>query len=665
MADSTTENTQADEQKQSAMPVQMEMPVAITYQMVIRNSHANEETSENAQTSSAATSEGSENGQSETADSEKQEDSYFLVDPVSGVQLTRGINGVPSKLTFKVPKDDVLDFKEGNVVQFSVNNTPIFQGYVFSKERDKENTISVVAYDQMRYLKNKDCYVYPDAADGAWTATDLIRNICKDYGLRTGELANTQYVVARGSQPRIEDNKTLIDMINYALDMTLINSKNHDLYHLYDDAGKITLTHMNQMQLDIYVDNETMQNYSYKTSIDNDTYDVVKVIREAPGEKGKKLVQTGLIVDEDHIKEWGKLQYLMRPDDKNVNAMDRAKRIMTLKNRKTREIKLRGLIGDVRVRGGSLIFLNFDFGDIKLQNYMMVRAVTHTFEESFHSMDIDLEYVDKPAEYKVVMDNDAAVLKQIQAAKEAQKGARRGGYSSANFSNSEAGILAKGKSLGFTDNQMAGIMGNIKAEDDNYDPARCEDGEHTGLFQLSKERWKGYTDWCDANGNDYYNGGNQLEYVTTVENGDLRGQIPDDPQGAATWFNHNIEISGDYSRGYRESQALEYASRISSGSLVAETPQIITSYNPSNGAYGANSNLIDAGFSACDGSVSPYGGQGCAERTCYFGSYWNADLCDEYNKGTADCDTLMSNLEAKGYNVTAYTGTGSIKKACK
>ena len=82
----------------------------------------------------------------------------YEVEPMDGVQLTRGRRLVPACLTFKVPVDNVLKFQEGATVTFKVNDTMVFKGFVFERSRDKENVISVRCYDQMRYLKNKDCW---------------------------------------------------------------------------------------------------------------------------------------------------------------------------------------------------------------------------------------------------------------------------------------------------------------------------------------------------------------------------------------------------------------------------------------------------------------------------------------------------------------------------
>ena len=330
-------------------------------------------------------------------------DTQYVVDALEGVKLSRASESIPAKLDFKIAKDGILDFKEGNTVQFSVNGEIVFKGFVFEKEHSGDFVIRVIAYDQMRYLKNKDCYVYYDK-----TATDLIKDIANDYGLTLGDIANTQYKIPR----RIEDNKTLVDIINTALSLTLINTKIP--YYLYDDAGKLTLKAQEAMKTDIYIDNECLKDYSYKTSIDKDTYNMVKVVREAPGEIGKALVNTGVVMDKEHIKEWGRLQYLIRPDDKTTNAMERAKNIMLLKNRKTREIRLKNVIGDVNIRGGSTVFVDLNMGDMLLRQYMVIQNVTHNFNNGFYSMDLDLMYVEKPAQYEVTLDNDMATLQKIQ-----------------------------------------------------------------------------------------------------------------------------------------------------------------------------------------------------------------------------------------------------------
>ena len=55
-------------------------------------------------------------------------DKTFLCDVLDDVQLTRGIDCEPSKLTLKIPKDNILDFTEGNHIEFKVNGELVFVG---------------------------------------------------------------------------------------------------------------------------------------------------------------------------------------------------------------------------------------------------------------------------------------------------------------------------------------------------------------------------------------------------------------------------------------------------------------------------------------------------------------------------------------------------------
>ena len=72
-----------------------------------------------------------------------------------GISWMTERKGSPGQLTFKVVKDDIINFTEGNAVRLRVDNKNIFYGFIFIKKRNKENIITVTAYDQLRYLKIK------------------------------------------------------------------------------------------------------------------------------------------------------------------------------------------------------------------------------------------------------------------------------------------------------------------------------------------------------------------------------------------------------------------------------------------------------------------------------------------------------------------------------
>ena len=159
------------------------------------------------------------------------------------IQWTTERKGNPGKLTFKVHLDDVLDITEGNAVRLKWNGANIFYGFIFSKKMDKERIITVTAYDQLRYLKNKDTYVYKNK-----TAGEVIQMICADFQMQTGSIEDTGFKIAS----MVEDNQTLFDIIQNALDATMENQKY--MYVMYDDFGKVTLKGLDNMRLNLLID---------------------------------------------------------------------------------------------------------------------------------------------------------------------------------------------------------------------------------------------------------------------------------------------------------------------------------------------------------------------------------------------------------------------------
>ena len=179
--------------------------------------------------------------------------------------------GQPGKLSFEVVKTDGLSFQEGDPCRFSVDGSPVFYGFVFEKSRKGSNpkVIKVTAYDQLYYLKNKDTYVYTDK-----TATEVIQMVADDFQLNLGSLEGTGHKIAS----RVEDNQTLFDIIQNALDETL--KATGKMYVLFDDAGKLTLKALGSMKLGMVIDDETAGDYDYKSSIASQTYDKIKLSYE-------------------------------------------------------------------------------------------------------------------------------------------------------------------------------------------------------------------------------------------------------------------------------------------------------------------------------------------------------------------------------------------------
>lgn len=301
-------------------------------------------------------------------------DIYFPV-VQEGMSWETSKDGVPGKLEFTVIKDQEINFQEGNPVRLKVGDVEVFYGFVFKKQRDKEQHIRVTCYDQLRYLKNKDTYVFENK-----TASEIIQMIAGDFNLKTGSIEDTGFKI----ESRVEDNKTLFDMIYSALDITLTNKKK--MYVLYDDFGKMTLKNIESMKLDFMVDEESGENFDYVSSIDGDTYNKIKLIYENK-ETGKREVYTAQ--DGGNMNKWGVLQYFDKIEEK-TNGKVKADALLSLYNKKTRNLSFKGIFGNPKVRGGSAIIVKMNLGDIILQNYMIVKTVKHTFNDDEHYMDLKL-----------------------------------------------------------------------------------------------------------------------------------------------------------------------------------------------------------------------------------------------------------------------------------
>lgn len=282
--------------------------------------------------------------------------------------------GQPGKLTFSVYNDGLLKVDEGDHVSFRVDGKNVFYGFVFKRSWSKDRIISITAYDQLRYLKNKDTYRYENK-----TATELIQMIAEDFMLNVGTLEDTGFKIKK----RVEDGETLFDIILNALDLTLENKKK--LYVLYDDFGKLTLKDIESMRVNLLIDEVSGENYNFSSSIDN-SYNQIKVVYDNETTGKREIYMTK---DSSNINRWGLLQYFDTIDEK-VNGQAMVDALIELYNKKENNLTLNNIVGDIRVRAGTSVLVQLDLVDFKLQHWMLVEKANHRFKKDEHLMDLTL-----------------------------------------------------------------------------------------------------------------------------------------------------------------------------------------------------------------------------------------------------------------------------------
>jgi SHS2 domain-containing protein len=302
----------------------------------------------------------------------------FYPSVVGNVTWETERSGSPGTLKFEVYQDGKLDFEEGNQVRFVDNKDKLFFGYVFTKKRSSDNTISVTAYDQLRYFKNKDTYSYSKKS-----TSELLKMLAKDFYLQTGSIDDTVYKMSR-----VEDNTTLFDMMINSMNETLKAKKK--IYVLYDDFGKLNLKNMENMVVPIMIDASSGESFEYTTSIDSNTYNKIKLVHEDDTTKKRTVY-----VDEDidAINQYGVLLYYETIQDETL-VKQKASTLLELYSSTSKEFSVKNCFGDNRVRAGSGIYVNLTIDNIKFVGCMLVEKVTHTYSRDSHFMDLKLRGAD-------------------------------------------------------------------------------------------------------------------------------------------------------------------------------------------------------------------------------------------------------------------------------
>lgn len=321
-------------------------------------------------------------------DAEDDSDIFLLIDGddkiykpyISGdIKVVRERTGAPGKMTFSCIDTDGMNISEGNAVAFRYRNNKVFFGYIFTLEGDSDKEkISVTCYDQLRYFKNKDCFVY-----NAKYSDMLRNNICNKYGFKTGIIEDTLYKIPT----RLEDG-SLFDICAQASNSTLLS--NGKRFVLYDDFGEICLRDTENLMLPILVDKDTAGKWTIKRTVDSDVYNRI-VIKKDNSETGERELY--IANDSETQKKWGVLVLEEDAGEDNSASMlkSRAKSMLKYYNRLSQTFRVNECIGDCRVRGGSGLIVSIDTGNGReIDNLMIVDKVEHTFSDNYHFMDMNL-----------------------------------------------------------------------------------------------------------------------------------------------------------------------------------------------------------------------------------------------------------------------------------
>ena len=286
--------------------------------------------------------------------------------------------GAPGTFKFALNANGGVSFLEGDVVRFSVDGQLQFYGWVFTKVKDRYDIIEVTCYDRLRYLKTNASYAFY-----AQTAGDMIRQIAGDLQIETGQIADTGYPIPSF----IKEDESCLDMIGEAVQQTLLNTGK--IFVFYDDGNGLALTEAGAMRSEVVIgDRSYLTDYDYKTDIDSQTYNSVKLARpnEDTGRADVVIAQ-----DSENIARWGLLQLYQTVDGAVNDAQMKAQAAASLEyyNRRMRTIKVSAL-GVPGLRAGMMVRMKVAYlGDISLDQYVLLDKVSHTWENDVHTMEYE------------------------------------------------------------------------------------------------------------------------------------------------------------------------------------------------------------------------------------------------------------------------------------
>lgn len=304
---------------------------------------------------------------------------YDVTNTVIEASLTTQRKSSPGKLVFSWQKvGEEVSFHEGDIVRLEEDGETQFYGWVFTKEKDRWNRFTVTCYDRLRYLKANASYSFYGR-----TAAEIITEIAEDLQLTTGSLSATGYAIPS----LIKSNQPCMDIIQNALDLTLLNTGR--VFCLYDDGDGLALR-ASDTWISGYVIGEKsyLTDYSYKTDIDESTYNYIKLAQPSRETGRTELV---VVQDSSTVARWGMLQqYTQVNGDYNTAQLtDMAKQMLANSNRRKRTLSVECL-GIKGLRAGQMIRMNIpSMGDIDLDQYVLLESVTHHYQNDLHTMSFE------------------------------------------------------------------------------------------------------------------------------------------------------------------------------------------------------------------------------------------------------------------------------------
>lgn len=294
----------------------------------------------------------------------------------SGLEITQEREGAATECMFKAYKKGIR-YSNGDAILIKAGNTTIFYGFIFNIKQSKDLFHQIVAYDQLRYLKNKDTIVFKQK-----TLTDAIKIIAKKHKLRIGKLASASF-----KQKLIEDNVSLFEMLDDFSTNELMYKGNQ--FVIFDEKGKLRLVNMKNMYYpNYYLCWNVCEDVDYESTIDDGFYNKISLIYENDKTGTYEKYE---YKDSKSILKYGLLQYTDTIQTPKVGKL-KAQALLKYYDKVCRRFTAKGCNGHIKVRAGTIIPVFFELEEIRILNFMIVEKVVYHFTvDGVFTMDLTLK----------------------------------------------------------------------------------------------------------------------------------------------------------------------------------------------------------------------------------------------------------------------------------
>lgn len=293
---------------------------------------------------------------------------------------------VASVLTTSIRRDEIT-VECGDFLQLVIDEGHFMFYGVVTETVKSDCWCDVTAQDQLYYMArmNSMFEIYENK-----TADEILKDIIIKKGLKAVDpphIMQTGHVI----EYLVEENAKPLDVILDAIDMT--QEATGEVFYIWDDSGNICL-HSEQWLAEhtrIIVSAEYIEKYAYTESIDN-MVTRVQLYSDKNTTDGAAGERQFFIKEEPGLMErYGELGYdqsIQEVDDGNAKAQQ----ILDAKKVVPAKMSIQGCQGDVRVKGGSPVFVDLFSKDNMeyIRGWFKTNSVTHEIKAGHHTMNLDL-----------------------------------------------------------------------------------------------------------------------------------------------------------------------------------------------------------------------------------------------------------------------------------